>query len=113
MIIRLRDVECYAYHGVLAEEKEKGNTFRVNVCVTIDISMCAHTDDIQDTLDYRCLCDIIAREMAIPSDLIEHVAWRIKSAILEDFPTAQEVKVSVAKKAPPMSLPMDWVEVEL
>ena len=24
MVIRLRDIQCYAYHGVLEEEKQKG-----------------------------------------------------------------------------------------
>lgn len=113
MIIRLSNIQCFAYHGVLDEEKEKGNTFRVNVAVTIDAPAGIDSDDIQDTLDYRRLCDIVAEEMRVPSDLIEHVAWRIKQAILTTFPKAKEVTVRVAKKSPPMSLPMDWVEVEL
>jgi dihydroneopterin aldolase len=36
VVIRLRDIQCYAYHGVLEEEKQQGNTFRVNVAITID-----------------------------------------------------------------------------
>lgn len=113
MVIRLRDIQCYAYHGVLEEEKKKGNTFRVNITITLDTPSGVVSDCIQDTLDYRWVCDIVAEEMRTPSDLIEHVAWRIKQAICKAFPLAKDVQVAVAKKSPPMSLPMDWVEVEL
>lgn len=113
MVIRLQDIQCHAYHGVLEEEKKKGNTFRVNIAITIDVPIGAQSDCIQDTLDYRLVCDIVAAEMRIPSDLIEHVAWRIKQAICKAWPLAKDVQVAVAKKSPPMSLPMEWVEVEL
>lgn len=113
MVIRLQDIQCHAYHGVLEEEKKKGNTFRVNIAITIDVPIGAQSDCIQDTLDYRLVCDIVAAEMRIPSDLIEHVAWRIKQALYGAFPAANDVCVAIAKKIPPMSLPMEWVEVEL
>lgn len=113
MIIRLRDIQCYAFHGVLEEEKLKGNTFRVNITIEIDTPRGVQSDDIQDTLDYRDVCDIVQAEMRITSDLIEHVAWRIKQALHTAFPAAKDICVTVAKKSPPMSLPMEWVEVEL
>jgi dihydroneopterin aldolase len=48
-----------------------------------------------------------------PANLIEHVAWRIKNQLQQTFPTATEIRVRVAKKSPPVSLPVDWVEVEV
>ena len=113
MIIRLRDIQCYAYHGVLEEEKQKGNTFLVDVSITVDDPQGMPSDDIQDTLDYRCVSNIVAREMAIPSDLIEHVAWRIKHALQLSFPQATDIRVAVAKKNPPLSLQVAWAEVEI
>ena len=113
MIIRLRDIQCYAYHGVLEEEKQKGNTFLVDVSITVDDPQCMPSDDIQDTLDYRCVCAIVQKEMQQPSDLLEHVAWRIKHELQESFPQAREVKVKVAKQAPPLDLPVAWAEVEI
>ena len=113
MIIRLRDIQCYAYHGVLDEEKEKGNTFLVNVSITVDDPQGIPADDIQETLDYRCVCTIVQQEMQQPSDLLEHVAWRIKNAILQQCAQARDVRVSVAKKNPPLDLPVAWAEVEV
>ena len=113
MIIRLRDIQCYAYHGVLEEEKQQGNTFLVGVSIMVDDPQGVPSDDIQDTLDYRSVCAIVHQEMQQPSDLLEHVAWRIKNAILQQCAQARDVRVSVAKKNPPLDLPVAWAEVEV
>lgn len=113
MIIRLRDIQCHAYHGVLEEEKQKGNTFLVNVSIAVDDPLGIPSDDIQDTLDYRSVCTIVHQEMQQASDLLEHVAWRIKHALQAAFPQAQEVHVRIAKKNPPLDLPVAWAEVEV
>ena len=113
MIIRLRDIQCYAYHGVLEEEKQKGNTFLVDVSITVDDPQGMPSDDIQDTLDYRCVCAIVQKEMQQPSDLLEHVAWRIKHELQESFPLARVLKLKVAKQAPPLDLPVAWAVVEI
>lgn len=113
MVIRLRDIQCYAYHGVLEEEKQKGNTFLVNVSVTVDDPLGVPSDNIQDTLDYRCVCAIVRHEMQLPSDLLEHVAWRIKYALQMAFPQVRDLKVTVAKQNPPLDLPVAWAEVEV
>ena len=113
MVIRLRDIQCYAYHGVLEEEKQRGNTFLVNVCITVDDPRGMPSDDIQDTLDYRSVCAIVNKEMQVPSDLLEHVAWRIKNALQLAFPQILDLKVIVAKQNPPLDLPVAWAEVEV
>jgi dihydroneopterin aldolase len=51
--------------------------------------------------------------MQQPSDLLEHVAWRIKNALLTTFPQAKTVCVKVAKQQPPLDLPVAWAEVEV
>lgn len=113
MIIRLRDIQCYAYHGVLEEEKQKGNTFLVGVSIRVDDPQGMPSDDIQDALDYRSVCAIVHQEMQQPSDLLEHVAWRIQHALQMAFPQAREVHVRVAKQRPPLSLSVAWAEVEI
>ena len=113
MVIRLRDIQCHAYHGVLDVEKQEGNTFRVDVSITLDDPKGVETDDIQQTLDYRCVSNIVAREMQQPSELIEHVAWRIKRGLQALCPEATDIRVRVAKKNPLLDLPVAWSEVEL
>jgi dihydroneopterin aldolase len=98
---------------VLEQEKQRGNTFLVDVSITVDDPQGMPSDDIQDTLDYRCICAIVQKETQQPSDLLEHVAWRIKHALQESFSQVREVKVKVAKQAPPLDLPVAWAEVEI
>ena len=50
------------------------------------------------------MADIIAREMAIPSQLLEHVAGRTAKAILNELPMAQYVYISITKDNPPMGI---------
>ena len=78
-----------------------------------EISVRRSSPNLSHTLDYRCVSNIVAREMAIPSDLIEHVAWRIKHALQLSFPQATDIRVAVAKKNPPLSLQVAWAEVEI
>ena len=113
MVIRLRDMLFHARHGVFDYEKTEGNTFRVTVCITTPDTEGAQADDIARTLDYRIVYEIVAREMAQPSDLIEHVAWRIRQALKTTFPEAQEVRVVVGKKNPPLGGEVAWAEAEV
>ena len=58
--------------------------------------------DLQDTLDYSRVYEIVARVMASPSNLIEKVAGDIMSAVLDEFPYLGEVEVTVRKMRPPI-----------
>jgi dihydroneopterin aldolase len=40
--------------------------------------------------------------MEQPSQLLEHVAWRIAQALLERFPSVERVEIRVSKENPPM-----------
>ena len=79
--IELKDVRLYAYHGVLEQERRVGGEYSVSLRVHYNISKAMESDDVNDTLNYALLLDIIKEEMAQPSDLLEHVAGRIGTAI--------------------------------
>lgn len=105
-------MEFHAYHGCLEEEKRDGNTFIVDFKANIDISSAVVSDNLSDTVDYGTIYSIIAREMEIPSDLIEHVAGRIVKAIGEKLPFL-EFSVRVSKKNPPVDGPASWSRITL
>ena len=60
------------------------------------------SDDVADTLNYAQLLDIVKREMACPSNLLEHVVGRIGNAIFKEFPQAASVDLTLTKLNPPM-----------
>jgi len=101
-LIEIEGMEFYAFHGHFAVEKIAGNRFLVNLMIEVDCSKAGLTDRLEDTLDYQKAYLIVKEEMAIPSDLLEHVAQRIINRIKAEFPESQKVLVKVSKMNPPM-----------
>ena len=110
--ILLEDIKIYAYHGVLPEEKILGTYYIVNAEIVADITKATETDDLNDTINYALINDIIHAEMKISSELLEHVAGRIIRKIKSEFTQVQKVKVKITKTKPPMKGEMKGVSVE-
>ena len=108
----LEDIKINAYHGVLPEEKILGTFYIVNAEIVADITKAAETDDLNDTINYALINDIIHAEMKISSELLEHVAGRIIRKIKSEFAQVQKVKVKITKTKPPMKGEMKGVSVE-
>ena len=100
--IELRGLAFFSYHGVLPEERQMGNTFVVDLMLEADIRRAVCTDELSDTINYAEAYDVVKREMAMPSLLLEHVCGRIGTALLDSFPTLARVHVCVTKKNPPI-----------
>lgn len=112
-IIRLNNIRCYAYHGCLTEEATIGSEYRVNLWIKTNLKTAAKSDRLQDTVDYVQLNRIVKEEMAIRSNLLENVAYRIIDRILQNFTEIIEVGVSVSKINPPLGGDVENVSVEL
>lgn len=111
--VTLQKVRLRAHHGVMAQERLVGADFQVSVRAAVDISRCMETDDVADTLDYAALYEVVRREMAVPSKLLEHAAGRIAKAVLEWFPQVTAVDVELLKMNPPMGADCEGAGVEL
>lgn len=112
-LIELEGMEFKAYHGVLEQEKVRGNEFVVDFRGELDLSDAAESDDLNDTLNYAEIYDIVADEMSIPSELLENVAGRIMKAIEAKFPQLVSFSVRVSKKRPPVDGVAQWSRVTL
>ena len=95
-------MEFKAYHGCLEQEKIRGNSFTVDFRGELDLSAAAESDNLNDTLNYADIYEIVADEMSIPSELLENVAGRIVKAIEKRFPELSSFSVRVSKKKPPV-----------
>lgn len=100
--IKLKNIRVFAYHGCLDEEGKIGSDYRVDLKVKGDLSNSAKTDALADTIDYVHLNKIVKEEMAIRSKLLETVAERILTRVLDEIIMVQEVKVEVSKINPPI-----------
>ncbi len=112
MVIRLQDIVLQARHGVFTQEREQGNTFKVSVSIDIPEMLGVITDRLEDTIHYQTLYDVVVAEMQQPSNLIEHVAGRIRTQLVRLYPEAT-VHVQVSKKNPPLGGEVAWATVEL
>lgn len=111
--IYLEDVKIYAYHGVLPEENIIGTYYILNAELHTDLWKAAESDDLNDTISYADINDIIHQEMKIKSKLLEHVAGRIISRIHDSFPQIDYIRLKLAKTAPPMQGEMKGASIEL
>ncbi|MDR0939866.1 MAG: dihydroneopterin aldolase [Mediterranea sp.] len=100
--ICLKNLRYYAYHGVAEQERVVGNEYVVCLRCKVDVDRATRTDDVADTVSYADLCEVVGREMAIPSRLLEHVCGRIARGVFERFPAVEEVEVELFKRNPPM-----------
>jgi len=111
--ISLDDMRFYAYHGVMEQERRVGGEYSVSLTVEADLTNAARTDDVADTINYAELYELVKREMAMPSKLLEHVAARIGQRAIEADERITAVTVKVTKLNPPMGGDSKGASVEL
>lgn len=104
-------MEFFAFHGCLESERRDGNYFAVDVRFRCDVTDAAESDDLSDAVNYAEVYDIVAEQMAVPSNLLEHVAARIASELKGNFTQMLSVSVCVAKRNPPVKGPVAWSKV--
>lgn len=111
--IELQDVRFHAFHGVMPQEGRVGADFLVSVRVGIAFEKAMQSDDVEDTLNYAELYQLVQREMVIPSKLLEHVAGRIVKAIVKAFPDVTSIDLKLTKLNPPMGADCVGASVEI
>lgn len=111
--ITLREVRFHAFHGVMPQERKVGADFTVTLRVEADLGRPVFSDNVDDTLNYAALYEVLKREMAQPSRLLEHIAGRIGQAVFDSFPQVETVDVMLTKLNPPMGADSEGAAVEL
>lgn len=111
--ILIQGLRIYANHGVMPQELTIGAYFTIDVYIETDFSRAIETDDLDGTINYADIFTTIKREMSKPSQLLEHAAGRIAKAILNEFASAQTVKIRLMKENPPMGADCQGAGVEI
>ena len=109
-LITVEGIRVFAFHGHLPEEAVLGGHFIVNVWVEADTTEVEKTDDLNDTVDYVKIIEIVKQQMSIRSNMIEHPAKRIVDAILT-LNKVQKVTVEMEKIQPPIDAAFDKISV--
>lgn len=101
--VEICNAHIHANHGVMQQENIVGNEFIVDVSASYPIQGATIEDFIDATVSYADIYDIVETQMAVQSDILEHVAGRIAQNILDQFPIINDIKVRIEKVAPPIS----------
>ncbi|MCM1331429.1 MAG: dihydroneopterin aldolase [Bacteroides sp.] len=100
-IIEINRLRLRAYHGVLPQENKVGNIYMVSVGIEFPYKYLS--DDLDDTINYAEVIDLINYEMSIPSKLIEQVASRIHKALITRWEKINGGYVKIEKLHPPIN----------
>ncbi len=110
----LKGMQFFGYHGVIPEENKLGQRYGVELELSLDLEQAARRDDLALTVNYAELYALVKTiAEGPPVKLIEALAGRIASALLDTYTMINEVTVRVTKPHPPFDIHFDGVTVEL
>ena len=103
--ITLDSLRFYAYHGAEPQEAIVGAWYTVDITIKTDATFAVQSDDLNGTINYAKVTDVVKQQMRIRSALLEHVAGRIANALLTEFSAINSLTVKVSKENPPVCAP--------
>lgn len=111
--ILLSGVRCSMRVGVTSGERQRPQECLVDVELERDLSRAAQTDDLQDTLDYSQVYELIQRlsrdgEYA----LLERFAGRLEEELQREL-APEALRICVKKLHPPLNGPVDYAGIEI
>lgn len=101
--IEVNGIKLYGFHGCLEEEGLIGGNYVVDISLTTDFQLAAETDTLENTIDYVIVNQIVKKEMAIRSKLIEHVGHRILLGLKDSIKNMNAVRIKITKICPPIN----------
>jgi dihydroneopterin aldolase len=112
--IELRGLRVLGTHGVLPEERDRPQPLELDLDVWVDMARAAASDALDDTVNYAELATAAADVVATQSfGLLEALAERIATVVLDADARISAVSVSVRKLRPPVALDMATVGVSV
>lgn len=99
--ITLNSLRFRGYHGLFSEEKKIGNEFTVQLTVTYHPPKEIITD-LNDTLDYGKLYQLVSDEIKKPRALLETFVMEVASLIHQRHPNIYSVEMAITKLAVPI-----------
>ena len=111
--IALDRMEFRALHGCYELERKVGNRFTVDLELTALLGEAAAEDDVEKTVNYLTVYQIVRERMGQTQRTIERVALNIIEAVYASFRQVRHVKCTVSKLAPPLGGKLEKVSVVL
>ncbi len=113
-IIKIENLEIYAYHGVYPEENRLGQTFYVSAMLYTDTRTAGLSDELTHSTNYGEVCHFMTDWMKQHTcKLIEAAAEQLARECLLTFPLVKKVILEIRKPQAPVGLPFESVSVQI
>jgi len=102
--IFITGLSIHAYHGVMPHEGKVGQTFGIDMVLTIDLAAAARSDKVKDTVSYDRVVAVASEAfLARRCKLIEAAGGAVAEAVLAQFPAVSSVEVTIHKPHAPVA----------
>lgn len=110
-VIEIKGIRGFGHHGVLEDERIRGQEFIVDVQLGVRTKKAAKFDDLDRTVDYSAAArTVYAHIVSEPRNLIETLAEDIARDLLNDE-RVKWVRVTVHKPQAPIAV--DFLDVSI
>ncbi len=99
--ISLHNLSFFSFHGMHEEERILGNNYLVNIELTVDAD--ENIKNIEQTVNYATVYQLIKQRMLIPTPLLETLAQDLAQQIHTMDDRIRSISVTVEKKDPPIA----------
>ncbi len=107
--IEVNGIRVYGYHGCLDEEALAGTWFEADVSLEYDYTESALTDDLNKTIDYVKVRELVEVEIKTRAKLIETVIKRMSDSLKKEFPDILSLRLVLRKYNAPIGGEVDHV----
>ena len=111
--IYITDLRFHAFHGVMPQERLVGNDYSIDIKIGYNVSDAMISDEVDDTLNYAEVYQIVDQEMGVPSKLVERVAYRICDRLFRKYASISSIDIRLTKLNPPFGADCKGAGIEL
>jgi 7,8-dihydroneopterin aldolase/epimerase/oxygenase len=112
--IFVNGLALHAYHGVMQHEAKVGQTFRLDLVLTIDLAEASRTDKLTHTVSYDMVVKLASEAFSARRyRLVEAAAGAVAQEVLAHCQQVRAVAVTVHKPHAPIAATFDDVGVTI
>ncbi len=107
-------LSLHAYHGVMQHEAKVGQTFKLDLVLSIDLAAASRSDKLAHTVSYDQIVDLVSKVFCDKRyRLVEAAAGSVAEAVLARFPQITSVRIAVHKPHAPVAASFDDIGVTI
>ena len=112
--IFVKGLALHAYHGVMQHEAKVGQTFYLDLLLTLELGNASRTDKLKDTVSYDPVIKTVAEAFCGRRyRLVEAAAGAVAEAVLARCPQVRGVRITVHKPHAPVAATFEDVGVTI